>query len=59
MFWISLAAIVICTLMFKLGVLVTIVSLMAIGFKAVCVLILSGLFLWRWYKSRRVIWRQK
>lgn len=59
MFWITMAAIVMGVLLFKMGVLSVLVVLLAAAFKfaLVIIILLMGLLLWRHFRrSRQIPW---
>jgi len=60
MFWISLAVLAAGTLLIKLGALSVTVTVMSATLKVALVLIvlLAGILVWRWYRSKRTTWKQ-
>ena len=54
MFWISLAIVVVGTLLVNLGAMSVMVTLLAAAFKValVVILFLAGLIAWRWCKNK-------
>lgn len=60
MFWIFCAVIAAGTLLIKLGAMSVTVTVMSTALKVALALIvlLAGLLLWRWYRSKRATWKQ-